>query len=108
MKMGSILEDETIASLIGFYGKQQKLKHAKDLFMAVRDSSSGKIICNAMIDAYAKCGKPEEAYKLYKESTEKGHVLGAVSISIVVNSLTNSGTSFFCSFLNLLVIPEQY
>lgn len=44
-----------------------------------------------MIDAFAKCGKQEKAYLLYKQATVKGLDLGAVGISIIVNALTNEG-----------------
>ena len=44
-----------------------------------------------MINAYAKCGKQEKAYLLYKQATGEGRDLGAVGISIAVNSLTNGG-----------------
>lgn len=50
-----------------------------------------KPIYASLIDAYAKCGKPEEAHWLYKEVIEKGHDLDAVIISIVLNALTNYG-----------------
>ncbi|KAK9283509.1 hypothetical protein L1049_011755 [Liquidambar formosana] len=92
IKLGCRPEDAAIASIISLYGEQQKLKQAPKIFSAVADSpATGKPIYNSMIDAYAKCGKPEEAYYLYKEVTEKGHDLGAVTISKVVNSLTNYG-----------------
>lgn len=42
-------------------------------------------------DAFAKCGKQEKAYLLYKQATEEGHDLVAVGISIVVNALSNGG-----------------
>ncbi|KAJ0013195.1 hypothetical protein Pint_21079 [Pistacia integerrima] len=91
-KLGCRLEDEVIASLIGLYGKQQKLKEAQDVFQEVADSSKpGKLIMKSIIDAYAKCGKAKEAYLLYEEATAQGHDLDAVAISILVNTLTNCG-----------------
>lgn len=94
IKLGCRLEAATIASLISLYAKQHKLKKAQEVFAAVLDSPTyEKIIYRSMIDAYAKCGKPEEVYSLYKQVAEKGHDLDAVAISIVVNALTRSGMS---------------
>ncbi|XP_065851887.1 pentatricopeptide repeat-containing protein At5g27270 isoform X2 [Euphorbia lathyris] len=91
-KLGYKLEDEIIASLISLYGKRQNLKQAREFFEAVADSPvPGKSVVNAMIDVYAKCGKSEDAYFLYKEVTGRGHNLNAVGISIIVKALTNSG-----------------
>ncbi|XP_062147181.1 pentatricopeptide repeat-containing protein At5g27270 isoform X2 [Alnus glutinosa] len=91
-KLGCRLEATTIASLISLYAKQHNLKKAQEVFAAVADSSSNeKLIYKSMIDAYSKCGKPEEAYSLYRQVAEEGHDLDAVAISIVVNALTNSG-----------------
>lgn len=61
-----------------------------------------------MIDAYAKCGRPEEAYSLYKQVAEKGHDVNAVGISIVVNALTNIGMSGKCSRLTQFVPLSLY
>ncbi|KAK6232529.1 hypothetical protein SCA6_002602 [Theobroma cacao] len=92
VKLSCSGDDATMASMIGLYGKEQKLKEARDVFTAVADSSTcGKLIYNSMIDAYVKCGKPETAYSLFKEANKKGHDLGAVAISKVVYSLTNFG-----------------
>ena len=92
MKLGCRLEDEVIVSLIGLYGKQRMLKDAQDVFEVVFGSSRpGKLILKSIIDAYAKCGKPEEAYSVYKEATANGQDLDAVAISILVNTLTNYG-----------------
>jgi pentatricopeptide repeat protein len=94
IKLGCRLQGATIASLISLYAKQHKLKKAQEVFAAVADSPTcEKLIYNSMIDAYAKCGRPEEAYSLYKQVAEKGHDLNAVAISIVVNALTNIGMS---------------
>lgn len=57
-----------------------------------------------MLDAYIKCGKPEEAYLLYKQVTEQRHGLDAVSISIVVNALAISGMN--PHMINKLKIAE--
>lgn len=94
IKLGCRLEAATIAALISLYTKKHKLKKAQEIFAAVLESPTyEKIIYKSMIDAYAKCGKPEEAYAVYKQVAEKGHDLDAVAISIVVNALTSSGMS---------------
>ncbi|KAG6738543.1 hypothetical protein POTOM_058163 [Populus tomentosa] len=92
IKLGSRLEDETIASMISAYGRQNKLKQAREVFAAVADSPIwGNPIINSMIDACVKCGKFEEACLLYEEVAQRGHILDAVGIGMVVNALTNSG-----------------
>ncbi|KAM7277908.1 hypothetical protein ACFE04_005042 [Oxalis oulophora] len=92
IKQGCRMETETIASLISLYAKQRKLEKAKEIFMLVPDYPvPGRWVFNSMIDAYAKCGKPDEAYLLYTEAIERGHDLGAVAISIVVNALAMFG-----------------
>lgn len=98
VRLGCSVDDATIASIIGIYGKEQKLKQAQDIFTAVADSPTcGKLIFTSMIDAYIKCGKPEAAYSLYREAFKKGHDLGAIAISKVVYSLTTSGISLYNS-----------
>lgn len=90
--LGCRMEEVTAASLISHYGKQLMLKQAEDIFAEYGNSpTSSKLLYNAMIDAYAKCGKQEKAYLLYKQATEEGCDLGAVGNSIVVNALTNEG-----------------
>nr|KYP38296.1 Pentatricopeptide repeat-containing protein At5g27270 family [Cajanus cajan] len=92
IKLGCRMEEATVASLISHYGKQQMLKQAEDIFAEyVNSPTSSKLLYNSMINAYAKCGKQEKAYSLYKQVTEEGCDLGAVGISIAVNSLTNGG-----------------
>lgn len=92
MKFGCMPEDAACASMISLYGKQQKLKQAQDVFAAVADSSKArKLLHGSMIDAFARCGKSEEAYQFFREETVKGHDLGAVAISMLVNVLTNCG-----------------
>lgn len=92
LKLGCRVDNATISSLISLYGKKRKLTKAQEIFTAFADSPlAKKLLCNSMLDAYAKCGKSEEAYFLYKQLTEEGHDLDAVAISIVVNALTHSG-----------------
>jgi pentatricopeptide repeat protein len=108
-KLGCRLEATAIASLISLYAKQHNLKKAQEVFAAVGDSSSNeKLIYKSMIDAYSKCGKPEEAYSLYRQVAEEGHDLDAVAISIVVNALTNSGMSRKLSQLTTSLFLSQY
>lgn len=109
IKLGCRLQGATVASLISLFAKQRKLKKAQEVFSAVADSSTcEKSIYNSMIDAYAKCGRPEEAYSLYKQVAEKGHDMNAVGISIVVNALTNIGMSGKCSRLTQFVPLSLY
>uniref|UniRef100_A0A2P2JY30 PROP1-like PPR domain-containing protein n=1 Tax=Rhizophora mucronata TaxID=61149 RepID=A0A2P2JY30_RHIMU len=90
--LGCRLDSEIIASLIALCGRKGELKQAQEIFAAVADAPlSEKSVFIAMIDAYAKCGKSEEAYSLYKDFSETVHDLGAVGIGMVVNALTNSG-----------------
>lgn len=94
IKLGLRIQEETIAALIAVYGRQHKLKEAKRLYLAAGESLSlGKSVMNSMIDAYVRCGWLEAAYELFMESAEKGIDLGAVTISILVNALTNRGMS---------------
>ncbi|CAL5214059.1 unnamed protein product [Lathyrus oleraceus] len=89
---GCRMEEVTAASLISHYGNQHMLKQAEDIFAEyVNSPTYSKLFYNSMIDAYAKCGKQDKAYLLYKQATEEGHDLGAVGISIAVNALTNQG-----------------
>ncbi|KAL2615979.1 hypothetical protein AAZV13_08G097600 [Glycine max] len=91
-KLGCRMDEATVASLISHYGKQQMLKQAEDIFAEyINSPTSSKVLYNSMINAYAKCGKQEKAYLLYKQATGEGRDLGAVGISIAVNSLTNGG-----------------
>lgn len=92
MKLGNMPEDAACASMISLYGKQRKLKQAQEVFAAVADSSKArKLLHGSMIDAFARCGTSEEAYLFFREETVKGHDLGAVAISMLVNVLTNCG-----------------
>ncbi|CAA7044947.1 unnamed protein product [Microthlaspi erraticum] len=90
--LGLCIEEETIASLIAVYGRQHKLKEAKRLYLAAGESKTlGKSVINSMIDAYVRCGWLEAAHGLFMESSEKGLDPSAVTISILVNALTNRG-----------------
>lgn len=92
MKLGYTPEDAAFASMISLYGKQRKLKQAQEVFAAVADSSKArKVLYGPMFDAFSNCGASEEAYLFFREETVKGHDIGAVSVSVLVNVLTNSG-----------------
>lgn len=91
IKLGCKLDDAIVASLISLYGKQRKLEEAHTVFLAFADSSASEKLFNQMLDAYVKCGKPEEAYFLYKQVIQKGLRPGAVATSIIVNALANGG-----------------
>lgn len=91
VKLEHKLEDAAV-SLINMYAKEQKLNQAKEIFALFSDNSGVSVaLLNAMVDVYSKCGKSDEAYQLYNGQVEKGHELGAVSTSIIVNSLTRRG-----------------
>ena len=95
-KLGCRPDETTVSSLISLYGKQQKLKQAKEVYLTFADSpATEKLLCKSMLDAYVKCGKSGDAFSLYKQVTETGNCLDAVSISIVVNSLSNSGMALW-------------
>uniref|UniRef100_A0A1J3CNJ3 Pentatricopeptide repeat-containing protein n=1 Tax=Noccaea caerulescens TaxID=107243 RepID=A0A1J3CNJ3_NOCCA len=92
IRLGLCIEEETIASLIAVYGRQHKLKEAKRLYLAAGESKTlGKSVINSMIDVYIRCSWLEAAYELFMESAEKGLDPSAVTISILVNALTNRG-----------------
>lgn len=95
MRLGLSIEEETTAALIAVYGRQHKLKEAKRLYLAAAGESKtqGKSVINSMIDAYVRCGWLEAAYGLFMESAEKGCDPSPVTISILVNALTNQGIS---------------
>lgn len=90
--MGYVPDIGASSAVISVYGKQDKLEQAKEVFAAfVKRHPAGKPIYNSMIDAFAKCGKVDDAYLLYNEETKKGHNLGVVAITMLVNTLANSG-----------------
>lgn len=91
IKLGCKLDGAIIAPLISLYGKQKKPEEAHEVFLAFADSPASEKLFNSVLDAFVKCGKPEEAYFLYKQGIQKGLGLGAVAISIIVNALANGG-----------------
>ncbi|KAK1598127.1 hypothetical protein QYE76_018689 [Lolium multiflorum] len=85
-------EDSATATLIVQYGQKQKLQKAQLLF----ESASawfpvGGLVYNAMVDALCKCSKTDEAYHLFMEMVDRGHIRDAVTISILVTHLTKHG-----------------
>lgn len=92
MKLGYTPDISTLSSMIYLYGKQNQVERAKKVFAAVADASSEqKHLYGCMIDVFSKSAKVDEAYLFYKDEIKKGHVLGAVAISMLVNALTSCG-----------------
>ncbi|KAK1412977.1 hypothetical protein QVD17_34633 [Tagetes erecta] len=92
LKLGCKLEISTLSSMIYSYGKQNQMELAKQAFAAVADASSEqKHLYSCMIDLFVKSEKVDEAYLFYVEEDNKGHDVGAVAISILVNALSNCG-----------------
>ncbi|KAJ0968012.1 hypothetical protein J5N97_024929 [Dioscorea zingiberensis] len=91
-KLGLRLEDAAVASMIGFYGRNQKIRHSQEVFASAAASSRiGSNVFSSMIDAFCKCGKVDEANSLFREIVEQGHSQDAVTISVLVNALTKHG-----------------
>uniref|UniRef100_A0ACD5XWL2 Uncharacterized protein n=1 Tax=Avena sativa TaxID=4498 RepID=A0ACD5XWL2_AVESA len=91
-ELGVKPEDSATATLIVQYGQEQKLQKAQLLFKSASASFPvGGLVYNAMVDALCKCGKTEEAYHLFTEMVDQGHIRDAVTISILVTHLTKHG-----------------
>ncbi|KAD6119635.1 hypothetical protein E3N88_10906 [Mikania micrantha] len=92
LKLGCKLEISMLSSMIYLYGKQNQMELAKKAFAAVADASSEqKHLYSCMIDAFVKSNKVDEANTFYIEEDKKGHDVGAVAISMLVNALSNCG-----------------
>ncbi|KAL6008226.1 hypothetical protein ACLOJK_033732 [Asimina triloba] len=92
INLGCQPEDAAVAFLVSFYGSRQQLNQAQEVFTAALDFPSvGKLVYRSMTEAYAKCGKFNEANHLYEEMLKRGYGHDAITISIVVNALTNHG-----------------
>nr|UPT48670.1 pentatricopeptide repeat protein AaPPR582 [Agave angustifolia] len=92
IELGVKPEDAAIASIISFYGRNQQLRQAVEIYASASKScSAGKAVCISMIDAYCKCGKINDATHLYREMVAQGHVPDAVITSILVNALSKHG-----------------
>lgn len=108
MELGNKPEYDACGSLISLYGKQQKLKEAKEVFAEVADScGTCTILYNSMVDAYIKCNRQEDAYMFFKEVIEGGHSLGPVAISMLVNALINCGKNIISQTEFLLLHDLQ-
>lgn len=106
VKLEHRLEDAAVF-LINMYAKEQKLNQAKEIFALFSDNGGVSVaLHNAMVDVFSKCGKSDDAYQLYNGQVEKGHELGAVSTSIIVNSLTRHGE--YDIFVFNHSIPRSY
>lgn len=85
-------DDAAIATLIVQYGQTKQLEQAQELFESASALfSEGVRIYNAMVDAFCKCGKPEDAYHLFMEMANQGNNRDAVTVSILVTHLTKHG-----------------
>lgn len=92
IKLGFRPEDSAAASLITRYGQIQQLEQAQEVFKSASNSLAiGATLCNAMVDAFCKCGKVDEANQLHRESVSLGNMQDAVTISILVNALAKHG-----------------
>ena len=93
--MGFKPDDSAIATLIVQYGQVKQLDQAQELFeSASAFFPEGANVYNAMVDAFCKCGKTEDAYHLFMEMA-KGSTRDAVTVSILVTHLTKHGKGFF-------------
>ncbi|WOK94961.1 pentatricopeptide repeat-containing protein [Canna indica] len=91
LKIGFRPEDSSVASMISLYGRFHQIKQAQELFALVSHSSRFvNAAHNSLIDAYCKCGEIDEAIKLHEEMIDQGYTYDAVTISILVNTLTKN------------------
>ena len=94
--MGIKPDDSAIATLIVQYGQAKQLEQAQELFeSASAFFPEGANVYNAMVDAFCKCGKTEDAYHLFMEMADQGSNRDAVTVSILVTHLTKHGKGFF-------------
>jgi pentatricopeptide repeat protein len=95
-------EDSATATLIVQYGQKHKLRKAQLLFESASTSFPvGGPVYNAMVDALCKCSKTDEAYHLFMEMVDRGHIRDAVTISILVTHLTKHGKQVFNCYQSL-------
>jgi len=91
-EMGIKPDDSAIATLIVQYGQAKQLEQAKELFESTLASfPGGAHVYNAMVDAFCKCGKTEDAYHLFMEMAVQGSNRDPVTVSILVTHLTKHG-----------------
>ncbi|XP_020240766.1 pentatricopeptide repeat-containing protein At5g27270 isoform X2 [Asparagus officinalis] len=92
IELGFRPEDAAIGSIISFYGRNQQLRKALEIYESASNfCPAGKPVYISMIDAYCKCGKIDDATHLYKAMVGQGHVPDAVIISVLVNALSKNG-----------------
>ena len=97
--MGIKPDDSAIATLIVQYGQAKQLEQAQELFKSASAFfPEGANVYNAMVDAFCKCGKTEDAYHLFMEMA-KGSNRDAVTVSILVTHLTKHGKGFFFLYI---------
>lgn len=112
--MGIRPDESAIATLIVQYGQAKKLEHAQELFeLASASFPEEGHVCNAMVDAFCKCGKAEDAYNLFMEMAGQGKNKDAVTVSILVTHLTKHGKCFlflelFCHFSRPLLLYNSF
>ncbi|WVZ82897.1 hypothetical protein U9M48_030104 [Paspalum notatum var. saurae] len=91
-ELGIKPDDSAVATLIVQYGQAKQLEKAQELFESGSASfPEGSHVYNAMVDAFCKCGKTEDAYNLFMEMAEQGINRDAVTVSILVTHLTKHG-----------------
>jgi pentatricopeptide repeat protein len=93
-ELGTKPDDSAVATLIVQYGQAKQLERAQELFDSASASASfpdGALVCNAMVDAFCKCGRAEDAYHLFMEMADQGSNRDAVTASILVTRLTKHG-----------------
>lgn len=77
--------------MISWYGKEQRLDRAEEIFAEASSPFPARVIVNAMIDVYVRCGRADDAFFLYTKASKRGHDLGAVAVSIIVDALSSNG-----------------
>lgn len=91
-ELGTKPDDSAVATLIVQYGQAKQLERAQELFDSASASfPDGALVCNAMVDAFCKCGRAEDAYHLFMEMADQGSYRNAVTASILVTHLTKHG-----------------
>ncbi|XP_025813876.1 pentatricopeptide repeat-containing protein At5g27270 isoform X2 [Panicum hallii] len=91
-EMGIKPDGSAIATLIVQYGQAKQLEQAKELFESASTSfPGGAHVYDAMVDAFCKCGKAEDAYHLFMEMAVQGNNRDPVTVSILVTHLTKHG-----------------
>jgi pentatricopeptide repeat protein len=94
-EMGIKPDGSAIATLIVQYGQAKQLEQAKELFESASTSfPGGAHVYDAMVDAFCKCGKAEDAYHLFMEMAVQGNNRDPVTVSILVTHLTKHGKFF--------------